>query len=267
MSTVNAFTGSVPANYEKYLGPILFEPYALDLMQRFPKSASNIFELACGTGRVTNHLTKVMHEDATLIASDLNPDMLDIAKSIVEDNRVQWHVVDAMQLPFNEEVFDVVLCQFGVMFFPDKGAAFKGVHRILKNGGTFLFNTWDSFTSNPRPAIMVQVMKDLLGEKTPDFMAKGPYSFFDTDLIHSLLTDAGFTNIKIDTVPKVSYYSDPADIVKGFVEGSPLGHYLNQLGGDMQEEVSKRLHTALKEQYGEKDCSVPMQAFVVEAKK
>src|SRR6476661_6264867 len=145
MSSLTAFAGSVPANYDRYLGPLLFEPYALDLVERLKNDQlKQVLEIACGTGRVTRHLTKLVEADGRLVASDLNPDMIAQAKTQLTGERVQWQVADAQQLPFDANSFDHVICQFGVMFFPDKPAAFREAYRVMQPGGKYIFSVWDN---------------------------------------------------------------------------------------------------------------------------
>ena len=120
MEKTAAFAGTIPANYERYLGPFLFEPYALDLVSRLQdKKYNDILEIACGTGRVTAHLARSVKHN-TLTATDLNPDMINIAKEIVRDDTIKWMPADAMQLPFTDDSFDLVVIQFGIMFFPER---------------------------------------------------------------------------------------------------------------------------------------------------
>src|SRR5438128_697292 len=141
MSSTTSFTGSIPSNYDQYLGPFLFEPYAIDLVKRLPhQGLKNVLEIACGTGRVTQHLVGELADDGNLIATDLNPDMITLARQKVSDGRIRWQAADAQQLPFGDNTFDAVVCQYGVMFFPDKPKAFAEAHRVLKNGGKFIFN-------------------------------------------------------------------------------------------------------------------------------
>jgi ubiquinone/menaquinone biosynthesis C-methylase UbiE len=267
MSTASAFAGSVPDAYERNLGPILFEPYAIELAARVGAGARSVLELASGTGRVTNHLVRRLHPDAALYATDLNPDMLRIARETVPSRRIVWQTVDAQKLPFADAKFDTVVCQFGVMFFPDKAAAFREARRVLQPGGLFLFNSWDGFDSNPRAKLIVTVMKELLGDRAPDFLARGPYSFHDETKIRQLLDGAGFGDVSLTYVQKESRYDEPAAIVDGFVDGSPLGFYLDGIDGGLRATVKEALHRALEVQYGTLRNAVPMQAIVVEARR
>ena len=266
MSKTTAFAGSVPANYDQYLGPVLFEPYALDIIERIDKAVfKNVLELACGTGRVTRHLANCLDENGIIIASDLNPDMLEVARIVVKNPRIKWMVADAQELVFPDHHFDHVICQFGVMFFPDKPKAFNEAYRVLQPGGRFLFNVWDGLDVNPRSAIIKTVMDELMGEAAPDFMSKGPYSFYDKELIHQMLNEAGFNNIQLDVVKKTSYYATAEDLVKGFVDGSPLSSYLVQQSPALQQTIRQKLHEAITKEFGEKQVISPMQAIVCSA--
>jgi ubiquinone/menaquinone biosynthesis C-methylase UbiE len=268
MSSLTAFAGSVPANYDRYLGPLLFEPYALDLIDRLKSDPlKKVLELACGTGKVTRLLISLLPEDARLIASDLNPDMLALAQMLVLDSNIQWRVVDAHTLPFDKESFDHVVCQFGVMFFSDKPVAFREIYRVLQPSGKFLFNVWDELPYNPRVSVIKKVMDEMFGEQAPDFLKKGAYSFFDKNEIRRLLAHTGFRNIRIDRVEKQTVYSDPDDLVTGFVDGSPLSKFKRDQPASVIQEVRSRMRAELiiqAEQYG---STVPLTALVVEAVK
>jgi ubiquinone/menaquinone biosynthesis C-methylase UbiE len=268
MANTTAFAGSVPANYDQYLGPVLFEPYALDITGRIDKSKYHkVLELACGTGRVTKHLANMLGTGDELVATDLNPDMIAVAKDIVKDQKIHWMTADAQELPFADNSFDHIICQFGVMFFPDKPKAFKEASRVLQDKGSFLFNVWDSLELNPRSAIIKQVMEDIMGDEAPDFMSKGPYSFYDQALIHQLMEEAGFKDIKLEVVQKTAYYSSADDLIKGFVDGSPLSSYLVQLTPDLQKTIRERLHYAITSELGKSQIISPMQAIVCSANK
>ena len=152
-----SFTGAVPAIYQRYLVPLLFEPYAKDLAARVAaRSPSRILEIAAGTGVVTREMSAVLGADASIVATDFNQAMVDQAKSTASPRPVEWRQADAMQLPFDDEAFDAVVCQFGVMFFADKPRAFAEARRVLRPGGTFLFNVWDRIEDNDFADIKLQ---------------------------------------------------------------------------------------------------------------
>jgi SAM-dependent methyltransferase len=265
MSSFTEFTGSIPATYDQYLGPLFFEPYAQDLFERLKgKRYERILELACGTGRLTRHLAELVKEDGQLYATDLNPDMLQVAKQKADNGLIEWRVVNAETIPFETSFFDLVVCQFGVMFFADKHRAFSEVYRVLKPGGTFVFNTWDHFQHNAAARISHQVLNEVLTENPPDFLEKGPYSFFDPALIRLLLEGVGFTDIDIATEPKMGVLSSADQAAIGFVEGSPLTGYLNERGAP-KEDIKKKITEFTATEY--KNRQLPMQALVCTAKK
>jgi ubiquinone/menaquinone biosynthesis C-methylase UbiE len=212
MASIALFAGAIPANYDKYLGPILFEPYAVDLIDRLKNDkVEHVLELACGTGRVTKHLVDLIPDDGSLIATDLNPGMHEIAQSKIKNEKILWQIADAQDLPFYNGQFDHVICQFGVMFFPDKEKSFKEVHRVLQPGGKYIFNTWERVEKNPRIDTMWKIIYEVFGKESPDFLQKGPHSFYDKNEIEQLLLNAGFKNIRIDTVAKTPKYNQPDD--------------------------------------------------------
>lgn len=246
MATIASFTGKVPAHYDKYLGPYLFEPYALDIVERLENDhCNNMLEIACGTGRVTRHLTKLLPKDGHLIATDLNEDMLKVARERVNDDRIEWQTTDAQSLPFADSRFDHVVCQFGVMFFPDKPAAFSEAYRVLQKGGRFIFNTWGRVEKNTKAHFVQQLIQDMFQGKALEFFRNGPYSLFDRLELTQMMMDAGFTDVMIDEVPKTCLYESKETYITGFTQGSPLSVFLDaQPEGTrdkLKEEARRRL--------------------------
>lgn len=265
MSSLTEFAGSVPHNYDQHLGPLFFEPYAADLADRLKgKKYQRILELACGTGRLTRYLADLTREEGELYATDLNPDMLQLAKEKADNGLIHWGIVDAQAIPYEADFFDLVVCQFGVMFFKDKPRAFGEIYRVLKPGGVFQFNTWDHFEHNAASRISHQVLTELLAPDPPDFLAKGPYSFYDPAEIRQLLEGAGFTGVTIDTVAKMGVLNFPGQVAAGFVDGSPLTGYLNERGAP-KEEIKRRITDAVTAQHH--NMQLPMQALVCTAQK
>lgn len=268
MSSITAFAGSVPANYDKYLGPLLFEPYALDIVERLKsRRLRSVLELACGTGRVTAHLVKLLDEDGKLTATDLNADMIAVAKQRVDNENIEWLVADAQELPFDADRFDHIICQYGVMFFPDKWKAFKEAHRVLQPGGRYLFNTWDDMKFNPRTTIIRSIMEEMFADEAPEFLQKGPYSFYDPEEIRRLMEEAGFTEITIEVVQKQSSYKTEDDFIKGFIDGSPLSSFLINKEDKVKTELKEKVKKAMQEQAKDYGKSVPLQALVCSGEK
>lgn len=265
MSSLTEFAGSIPLNYDQYLGPLFFEPYALDLAERLKgKKYQRILELASGTGRLTRYLVELTREEGQLYATDLNPDMLQIARQKTDDGRIHWDIVDAHAIPYENNFFDAVVCQFGVMFFKDKSQAFSEIYRVLRPGGTFLFSTWDDVQHNAASLISQKILNGLFPGDAPEFMEKGPYSFYDPKEIIRLLEKAGFSGIEINLVAKMGQLTSPDQVALGFVDGSPLTGYLEERQAP-KEEIKKRITEAILNEYT--NLQLPMQALVCSANK
>lgn len=266
MSSIAPFAGSVPDHYDTYLGPLLFEPYAEDMSGRLRQDrVRNILELACGTGRVTRHLIPLLPAEGQLLATDLNADMLALAMKLLPDPSIQWELVNAEELPYENGHFDHVVCQFGWMFFPHKEQAFRESRRVLKKGGKLLFNVWDSIEHNPRSALIQKVLNEMMGSEAPDLMDRGPYSFSDPELIASMVVKAGFEHVNIEVVSRTTYYQEAEELIRGFVDGSPLSSFLQARPLSFREELASRLKAGIEEQHGQLGRSIPLRAIVVEA--
>ena len=187
------FAGSIPELYDTHLVPLIFEPYALDLARRAAALApGRVLETAAGTGVVTRALASTLPAQVELVATDLNPPMLARAAAVGTARPVVWQPADAMQLPFASAAFDLVVCQFGAMFFPDKAAAFAEARRVLRPGGALLFNAWDRIEANEFADVVTAALAALYPEDPPRFMARTPHGYFDPDRIARDLAAAGF---------------------------------------------------------------------------
>src|SRR6185369_4828625 len=141
-STDTDFAGSIPGLYDRYMGPLLFLPYADEVARRARSFAPrDIVETAAGTGLVTAALHSAL-PDAAIVATDLNPAMLAVAAEHIRSDKVRFEPADALALPFAEGSFDLVVCQFGLMFFPDKVKGNAEARRILREGGHYIAVIW-----------------------------------------------------------------------------------------------------------------------------
>ena len=272
-STAPAFAGSIPEKYDRYLGPVYFEPYALDLVGRIDAArAQSVLEIACGTGRVTRHLISALRPGAGLIATDLNPDMIAVAKKRISaaDGAagvpVEWQTVDAQELPFPDEHFDLVICQFGIMFFPDKPKAFEEVFRVLKKGGVFLFNTWDKKEYNSFSDTGSKVIERFFPNKPPGFY-RAPFSMYDEEELRGLCSHAGFGSIRIELVKKESISPSAKDISIGIVEGTPMHAEIKGEGEEKVKEIIAAVEKEIAARYGDRPTVGSLQAFVCRAEK
>lgn len=267
MSQASAFTGSVPKTYHAHLGPLLFEPYAKDITARLaPRENHRILELACGTCIVTQHIARAMPPTAKLTATDLNDAMIDVARaSFAADPRVTLQKADASSLPFLDRSFDVVVAQYGVMFFPDKVGAMKEARRVLAPGGKYLFNVWDSLQHNPIPRIVQETLTRLLPDNPPHFLAKLPYGWFDDAEIQRTVLAGGFTRCEIETVSFPSIAPTAEDAARGFIEGTPVLAALAERGITDPTPFRHAAAKALAETLGNAPCTSTMRALVVTA--
>ena len=177
------FAGSIPELYDRYLVPLIFEPYARDLAPGSPPSQpARVLETAAGTGVATRALARALPASVTIVATDLNQPMLDYRR--LAHRRGQRHLAAGRcddSSPSATAAFDAVACQFGAMFFPDKVAAYREARRVLQPGGRFLFNVWDRIEDNELAEIVTEAVASLFPEDPPLFLARTPHGYHDTD--------------------------------------------------------------------------------------
>ena len=260
------YSGSVPALYDRYRGPVFFEPFARDLADCLADlRAGNLLEIAAGTGIVTRELARVLPETVSILASDINQDMLDFAAVQPGLARISWRQADALALPFGDAAFDAVLCQFGVMFFPDRVAGYRETRRVLKPGGRFVFNVWDRIENNEFCWTVTEAMARLFPNNPPGLLARTPYGYFDTDLIRNELTQAGFDNISIETVNCQSAAPSARDLAIGFCKGSPLRSEIEERDPARLDEATHVAAEALLSRFGDGPITGKMRAHGVTA--
>jgi SAM-dependent methyltransferase len=260
------FNGTIPEMYDRFLGPLLFEPFAIDLARRTGAlKPQNVLEVAAGTGIVTRQLLKTLPRNGRLTVTDLNDPMLDHAhRQVGEDSRVSWRQADAMDLPFEDGEFDAVVCQFGIMFFPDKPRGLREFHRVLSPGGTLLLSVWDSLDRNPPGAIIHTTLAEIFPEDPPDFY-RVPFSMCDVNALRALAADAGFRNVKIETLALEGRSPSAGDAAIGLVGGNPVIDAIRGRAPELVSVVEKRTTERLAERFGNGEIKVPLRAHVLTA--
>ena len=258
-----AFEGSIPAIYDRCLGPFIFEPYARDLPARLALvPGARVLELACGSGRLTRHLLAALPEGATLTATDLSAGMLAQAQlALGADLRVSWRETDATALPFANGSFDAVACQFGLMFFPDKALGLHEMHRVLAPGGRLAVSVWDSRDANPFAAESTRVVNRFFPDDPPAFYDV-PFGMHDRAALTALAEGAGFTDVRVTALPMAGESATALDAATGFVRGSPLVTALEERGTD-PEAIVTMMAAAFRERFGDRPMQSPMQALIV----
>lgn len=268
MTDPNArFVGSIPENYDRYLGPVLFEPCARDLARRVPaKPGARVLEIACGTGIVTRYLRERLPRDARLVATDLNPPMIEIARRKLEGVKgIDWQPADACALPFAAGSFDVVVCEFGLMFVPDKPLALREARRVLSPGGTFLFNVWDSLDRNTFAKLAHEKVNSFFESDPPTFY-QVPFSLYDAEALRQPLADAGFDKVTIEAVAFTGESPGARDLARGLIEGNPVGNTIRERPGMNVDAVIDAVAALLAREFGDRPTRIPLHEIVVTAR-
>lgn len=264
--TDKAFVGSIPAIYDRYLGPLFFEPYAADLSARLAGIESGrVLEVAAGTGIVTLAMARTLARGVEIVATDLNQPMLDFAAKKDFGRTISWRQADALALPFDDASFDIVVCQFGVMFFPDRPAAYREAMRVLKPRGRFVFNVWDHIETNEIAYAVTEAVARLFPVDPPRFMARIPHGYFDTNRIRDDLLQAGVADVKIETVTRRGRAPSPHDPAIGICQGSPLRNEIEARDANRLEEATEAAARAIAARFGYGAIDAKMQAHIVVA--
>lgn len=263
------FTDSIPQLYNQLMVPMLFDAYAADLAtQLAARHPTTVLETAAGSGALTRALAARLPDTARITATDLNQPMLDVAASLSPDDpRITWMQCDATNLPHSHATFDAVICQFGVMFFPDKPKAFAEAARVLGKGGTFLFNVWDRIAANDFVATITDVLADRFPDNPPVFMARVPHGVFDTKLLTTQLETAGFATVHVQAVDHMSTAATPMDAAMAYCQGTPLRNEILARDPDGLGPTTQAVAAALETRFGAGPITGNIRAFVLTAVK
>jgi len=264
-NTDKVFAGSVPKIYDEYLVPLIFEPYAVDLAQRLvTRPLGRVLEIAAGTGVVTRALAYVLPANVSIVATDLNQAMLDQAAAIGTKRAVEWRQADAMQLPFGDNAYDAVICQFGVMFFPDKANAFAEARRVLKRGGVFIFNAWDRIEENEFADVVTTAVAALFPADPPRFLARTPHGYHDLRTIEADLAKGGFSSApRIDTVAARSRAASARIPAVAYCQGTPLRNEIEARNASRLSEATEIAADAVARRFGRDAVDGKIQAHIV----
>jgi SAM-dependent methyltransferase len=263
-----AFVGGIPGNYDRYLGPIFFHGYADDLAARLPVAPGmRVLETACGTGIVTRRLADRIRGHGSLVATDLNEAMIAHGRTTLSaEAALEWRQADATNLPFLDGSFDAVVCQFGLMFFPDKSAGVREAFRVLKPGGRYLFNVWDAIAHNPLARIAHETVATFFRADPPTFYMV-PFSLHDPEPVRALLGQAGFGEIVWTRLDKTGTSPSAADATTGLIEGNPILGSIMERRPEALDEIKRAVAAAIAAELGDHPVRFPLRALVFSARR
>jgi SAM-dependent methyltransferase len=261
-----SFIGNIPEHYDNGLGPVVFVDYAADIARRTAAcNPTRVLETAAGTGIVTRQLRDFLPVSVQVTATDLNAPMLEVARTKFRSGEaVDFQPADAAALPFSNGTFDAVVCQFGIMFFPQKDASYREVYRVLTPAGHYLFSVWDSHRRNPFGRIAHEIAGRFFPTDPPQFY-NVPFSYYQIDPIKESLINAGFTDINIAVVRLEKQIPDVARFARGLVHGNPLIDQIKVRGGVDPDRVVDAIAEALNQEFGSNQNRMPLQAAVFSA--
>jgi ubiquinone/menaquinone biosynthesis C-methylase UbiE len=251
------------------LVPLIFKTYAQDLADRVVALGSkSILETAAGSGVVTRAMIPSLLPEARLTVTDLNKPMLDQAEGNQQpDQRVSWRQADALNLPFKDATFDVVVCQFGIMFFPDRVAGYREAHRVLEPGGALLFNVWDRIEKNEFADVVTQAAASVFPDDPPQFLARTPHGYHDEGLIRQELEAAGFTDIEYEPLEASSSAPSPHHPAIAYCQGTPLRNEIEERDPDLLEHVTNCAADAISVRFGTGAVTAGIRGYVITAQR
>jgi ubiquinone/menaquinone biosynthesis C-methylase UbiE len=262
------FAGSIPTIYDTYMVPLIFAGFAEDLAQRAAIDSPNaVLETAAGTGALTRALAPKLAADARFVATDLNQPMLDYAAERQgADARISWRQADALALPFDDSAFDVVCCQFGAMFFPDRVGAYREAKRLLKPGGRFLFNVWDRIEENIFANDVTNALAEMFPSDPPRFLARTPHGYHDVLLIRDELDRAGFSDVTVKTRSEQSRAPSARHPALAYCQGTPLRNEIEARGEDKLQPATDHAAAVIGMRHGRGEVAAKIQGLVVVAR-
>jgi ubiquinone/menaquinone biosynthesis C-methylase UbiE len=254
--------GNVAENYERYLVPAIFEPWAHDLLDlAAPKLGERVLDVACGTGIVARIAAEQVGPLGAVVGVDSNPDMLVVARKAFGSAKVDLREGNAATLPLGNRTFDVVLCQQGLQFFADRPAAMREMHRVLVPGGRLTVSCWKPIHYSPGFVALAETLAEHAGPEAVA-LVHGPFTLGDVGELRSLIVNAGFENTSTYDGVRTLHFPSCEEFVRRYGTGSPLAGILAKLSATAQAELVRDLSARIAPYVTAKELAFPIEAHL-----
>jgi ubiquinone/menaquinone biosynthesis C-methylase UbiE len=266
-----AYEGSVAELYERYRVPAIFGPWAADLVALAAlQPGERVLDVACGTGVVARLAAQRVGPTGTVAGLDLVPEMLTVARALPPPPGVPitWHEGDACAMPFADAAFDVVLCQQGVQFFPDRTAALREMHRVLAPGGRLALSVWRALQHHPYSAAEAATVSRYVSPEVGAGML-APFAFGgEVDALRAVITSGGFHAVRIRIAVRLMHFpSDAAGILGQLIGGRIVGRAIAALDAATREALVSEMGEALRAYRDDEGFAVPQEAHLALAQR
>src|SRR5437667_6132081 len=260
-------SGNAAEFYERYVG-LLMQPWVQCLVAVAAlQPAEHVLDVACGTGFVARLAAERVRAKGRVVGIDLNASMIEAARAASGHDaevRIEWRTGDAGALPFENDVFDVVLCQQGVQFFPDRVHALREMRRVLRVGGRLAFTVWSAIGDTPYHASLADALARHLSAEAAS-MARAPYALHDAVELHGLVASAGFRNVNVRPTIKTTTLPLPAEFVPGHLAALPMAQEIARLSTERRNALVEEITEALSAYVDRGQLIFPAGVHVVTA--
>ena len=203
--------------YESYMVPTLFGPCATSLVDAAElKAGERVLDVGCGTGIVAREIASRLGATGRVTGVDLSPNMLAVASAAAdrEGLTIEWRKGNAEQLPFDDRMFDLVLCQFALMFFADKTAALTEMRRVVTKSGRVLITVWQGLDRHP----FYQTLHRVIQQRAGISALQDIFSLGNTDDLRRLALAAGFRQVDVRPFTITAHFPNPDQFIAGEIE-------------------------------------------------
>src|SRR5215207_6218516 len=231
-------TGNAAELYERYLVPAITGVWAADLVRRAAlQPGERVLDVACGTGIVARLAAERVGAQGAVVGLDLNTAMLAVARALPQSGAaITWQEASVLAMPFPDATFDVVVCQLGLQFFPDRPQALREMRRVLVPGGRLLLSVFGPIEHNPATHALAATLERHLGADAAA-IKRAEHGLADAEELHELVTGAGFADVAIETATQEVRFPSPSEYVRIQFAATPLATVVRELNDGQQAHL------------------------------